>query len=85
MSSVTPPTASLPVRFATIGAAAAAFVGGVVGLIVGLNVNPGTAWFAIFEVAIPASIFGGLVGLAVGAIVSAVHLARRAAQPRSSL
>ena len=47
---------------------AAGLVGGVVGLIVGLEVRPATAWFAIFELAIPASIVGGLIGFASGAI-----------------
>jgi len=47
-------------------------VGGVVGLVVGLRVNPSTAWFAIFELGIPSSILGGLVGLAGGAIAYAV-------------
>ena len=73
MSSVAPRGGSLTLRFAAVGAVVAALVGGVVGLIVGLNVNPRTAWFAIFEVAIPASILGGLLGLVIGALVSAVQ------------
>jgi hypothetical protein len=60
-------------RWAAIGAVSAGLLGGVVGLVVGLRVHPPTAWFAIFEVGIPASILGGLVGLASGAIAYAVR------------
>ena len=80
MSSVAPREGSLTLRFAAIGAVMAAAVGGVVGLIVGLDVTPGTAWFAIFEVALPASILGGLVGLVIGALVSAVQRRERTAR-----
>jgi hypothetical protein len=59
-------------RWAVIGATLAGLIGGVVGLILGLRVHPPTAWFAIFEVGVPASILGGLVGLASGAIAHAV-------------
>jgi hypothetical protein len=62
----------LPLRWAAIGAVSAALLGGVVGLVVGLRVHPPTAWFAIFEAGFPASILGGLVGLASGAIACAV-------------
>lgn len=41
-----------------------------IGLIVGLLANPGTAWFAIFELGIPAAIAGGILGLASGAMAS---------------
>jgi len=60
-------------RWAAIGAVSAGLPGGVVGLVVGLLVHPPTAWFAIFEVGIPASILGGLVGLAIGAIAYGVR------------
>ena len=43
------------------------------GLVVGLLVHPATAWFAVFELGIPASILGGLLGLASGAIACAVQ------------
>jgi hypothetical protein len=66
------PTGPLPLRWAAIGAAAAGLAGAVVGLILGLNVHPATAGFAIFEIAIPASIVGGLVGFATGAIAYVV-------------
>jgi hypothetical protein len=69
----------LILRWAAIGAVSAAVVGGVVGLVVGLRVHPATAWFAVFELGIPASILGGLFGLASGAIAYAVQwMVRRA-------
>jgi hypothetical protein len=60
-------------RWAARGAASAGLVGGVVGLVVGLRVYPPTAWFAIFEVALPASILGGLIGLSSGAVADGVY------------
>jgi ABC-type uncharacterized transport system permease subunit len=72
----------LIVRWAAIGAVSAAVVGAVVGLVVGLSVHPATAWFAVYEVGIPAAILGGLLGLASGAIANAVQwTARRARTP----
>lgn len=41
-------------------------VGGIAGLIVGLRTYVPTAWFAIFEVGIPAGLVGGLFGAIVG-------------------
>lgn len=73
----------LILRCAAIGAGSAAVVGGIVGLVVGLLVHPATAWFAVFELGIPASIVGGLLGLATGAIVFAVpSTVRRARTPK---
>jgi thiol:disulfide interchange protein len=46
---------------------------GVAGLVAGLLVHPATAWFAVFELGIPASILGGLLGLASGAIAFTVR------------
>jgi len=43
--------------------------GAIVGLIVGLNVYPPTAWFAVLEIGIPAGLAGGLFGAFVGALV----------------
>jgi len=43
-----------------------------VGLVVGLRVYPPTAWFAVFELGLPASILGGLFGLASGAVAYGV-------------
>jgi hypothetical protein len=63
----------LILRWAAIGAVCAAVVGGVAGLVVGLLVHPATAWFAVFELGIPASILGGLLGMASGAIAYALQ------------
>ena len=69
-------------RWASVGAVSAALVGGVVGLVVGLLVHPATAWFAVFELGVPASILGGVLGLASGVIAYAVQWAvRRASTP----
>jgi flagellar biosynthesis protein FliR len=70
----------LILRWAAIGAVSAAVIGGIVGLIVGLLVRPATAWFAVFELGIPASILGGLVGLACGAIAYVVQRTVRRAR-----
>jgi len=37
-----------------------------VGLVVGLNAYPPTAWFAVLEVGIPSAIVGGMLGLVAG-------------------
>lgn len=65
MEAVARPTRSageLCTRWVAIGAGALGLVGGIVGLVVGLDANPRTAWFAILELGIPASMLGGLVG-----------------------
>lgn len=51
----------------------AGVLGGVVGLAVGLFVHPATAWFAVFELGIPASMLGGLLGVASGSIAYAAQ------------
>jgi hypothetical protein len=60
-------------RFVLVGAVLAGVVGGVVGLIVGLRVYPPTAWFAIFELGVPAAVVGALLGLASGLSVLGLH------------
>jgi hypothetical protein len=67
-------------RWTTVGAALAGLVGGVAGLVIGLLVYPPTAWFAVFELGIPASIVGGLVGLVRGAIATAIGRSHRLGQ-----
>ena len=59
----------LPLRGAVLGAAVAGVGGGVLGLMIGLSAYPPTAWFAVFELGVPAAVLGGLAGLAIGAIV----------------
>jgi hypothetical protein len=46
-------------------------IGAIAGLIVGLRVNPPTAWFAVIEVGVPVALAGGLAGLVGGSIVAA--------------
>jgi len=58
-------------QYAAIGAIAAAIIGGVAGLVLGLRANPATAWFAVFELAVPASIVGAFVGFIFGLIAQA--------------
>jgi len=60
-------------RFVLAGMALAGVVGGVVGLIVGLHVYPPTAWFAVFELGVPAAIVGALLGLASGLSVRGIR------------
>ena len=69
-SSAYPPR---PLRWAATGAKTAGLVGSILGLVLGLAAHWQTAWFAIFELAIPMSILGGLVGLVTGAIAHVVH------------
>jgi hypothetical protein len=68
----------LLVRCIAIGAIVGSIVGSVAGLVIGLMANPGTAWFAIFELGIPATIVGTLLGLIVGAALAAVSRVARA-------
>ncbi len=58
-------------RWGARGAAVAGLLGAVAGLIVGLSVHPATAWFAAFELGLPAAILGALVGCAAGAVATA--------------
>lgn len=83
----------LPARWAVRGVLLAGLVGGVAGLVVGLDVHPATAWFAIFELGMPSAILGGVLGLASGSIAYVVgrlrgprsHTEARAAQGRDRL
>jgi hypothetical protein len=65
----------LPVlpRSAVAGAVCAGVPGGAAGLVLGLRAYPPTAWFAVFEVGIPAAMAGGILGLVAGSIVLAVR------------
>ena len=64
-------------RFVFVGMLSAGAVGAVVGLIVGLHAYPPTAWFAVFELGVPAAVVGALLGLASGLSVRGIrHLHR---------
>ena len=58
----------LPVlpRSAVTGAACVGTLCGVAGLVLALLAHPPTAWFAVFEVGIPAAMAGGMLGLELG-------------------
>ena len=58
-----------PKRGAVVGAVLLGLLGSLVGLIRGLSVYPPTAWFALFEVGVPALIVGGLFGAIVGSVL----------------
>jgi hypothetical protein len=64
-------------RFVLGGMVLAGGLGGVVGLIVGLRVYPPTAWFAIFELGVPAAVVGAVLGLASGLSVRGFRHPRR--------
>jgi hypothetical protein len=59
-------------RWSLLGAVVAGAVGGVVGLVVGLFAYPPTAWFAVFELAIPSAAVGALVGLVCSTVATFV-------------
>jgi riboflavin transporter FmnP len=65
----------LPVlqRSALAGAVCGGVLGGVAGLVLGLLAYPPTAWFAVFELGIPAAMAGGILGLISGSVVLAVR------------
>jgi hypothetical protein len=56
-------------EFVGLGTAWGGGVGALVGLIVGLDVHPATAWFAAFEIGFPAALVGALAGLGIGSVV----------------
>jgi hypothetical protein len=69
----------LPVlaRFMVAGAVCAGVLGCVAGLALGLVAYPPTAWFAVFELGIPAAVVGGIVGLVSGSVALAVRRSLR--------
>ena len=71
--------AQLPVvrRFVVAGTLLGGGVGGLIGLIVGLRVYPPTAWFAIFELGIPAAVVGAVLDLAAGISVRRLRRLQR--------
>lgn len=67
----------LPVRWGLRAAVLVGFMGGVLGLVLGLVAHPPTAWFAAIEVGLPATVLGGVLGLLAGALVVGGRLLRR--------
>ena len=67
------PDAPRPLRYATGGAEILGLLGGIAGLVIGLIVNPPTAWFAVFELGVPATAAGAILGVIAGVIVTAVR------------
>jgi hypothetical protein len=65
-----PEDAPLPIRWACVGAVWLGLTGGALGLAVGLR-HPPTAWFAVLEAGIPATIVGAVAGLFVGLVAAA--------------
>jgi|1186.fasta_scaffold307405_1 hypothetical protein len=69
--------ASLPVplRYAVKVAVVLGLLGGAIGLVVGLQTYLPTAWAAMFEVGLPATLAGATIGGIAGSVV---QLKRRA-------
>jgi hypothetical protein len=68
-------------RCAIVGATSGTVIGAIAGLILGIHANPATAWFAVFEVGIPAGITGGLAGALAALMVTAGRRIKRASIP----
>ena len=62
---------SIEARWAAWGSAVAGGTGLVIGAIIGLAVHPATAWFAAFELGVPAAVVGLACGSLAGVIVAA--------------
>ena len=55
-----------PGQGALVGAICLGLLGAIAGLIQGLRVHPATAWFAVFELGLPAGFAGAIVGATIG-------------------
>jgi hypothetical protein len=64
-------------RWVSVGAIFSGVTGGLVGLVIGLFVNPPTAPFAALELGFPAWVAGGIVGLVAGMIMIAARRIKR--------
>jgi len=74
----------LPARFAVAGATSAGAIGAIAGLVIGLLAYAPTAPFAVIELAVPASIAGGVVGLIAGSLAALVaNAAHRIKRPKA--
>lgn len=66
----------IPLRYAVIGAVALGLLGGAAGLLVGLRTYVPTAWAAIFEVGLPATVIGFAAGAVAGSLAYVIHWAQ---------
>lgn len=66
----------LPLRHAVVAAVVLGAIGGIAGLVVGLDVHRATAWAAALEVGAPAGCLGFVAGLVSGSLVR-LRTARR--------
>jgi len=67
----------LPASFALVGAWSAGAIGAIAGLIIGLDVYPPTAPFAVVELAVPATLAGGVAGAIAGLVAALITGASR--------
>jgi hypothetical protein len=67
----------LPRSCALVGMILAGGAGAITGLVVGLHVYAATAWFAVFELGVPAAVAGAAVGFLLGCAVSVANRPRR--------
>jgi hypothetical protein len=51
--------------------------GAITGLVVGLHVHAATAWFAVFELGVPAAVAGAAVGFSLGCAMAVAGRPRR--------
>ncbi len=72
---------SLLQQWMTIGLTVGAVVGGIAGLVLGLENNPATAWFAVFEVGLPAALVGAVLGALAALILTASRRINRGGAP----
>lgn len=80
-----PQATPLPGRCAVVGAGVAGVSGAIGGLIVGLLTYPPTAWFAVLEAGIPASLIGGILGLCTGLVALGTRRIRQLISRRTSI
>lgn len=66
-----------PRNCAIAGMLLAGGVGAITGLYVGLRVYAATAYFAMFELGLPAALAGAAVGFIVGCVLAMAHPRRR--------
>jgi hypothetical protein len=67
----------LPGSCAVVGMILAGIPGALIGLGVGLHVHAATAWFAMFELGLPAAVAGGALGFLVGCLAALASRFRR--------